>query len=324
MKTKIISIIAILFFSITIAQTKTHGGKVKIKNTPTAAATDEVVAIQPNGLIVNTGIPVSGLGGGAASLQAVTDVGSTTTNNISSQGRSSVGTRLGGTLVITEGDFDNVYTSFKTTLDIDGEFFNVNGDFYTPNVRVGTPTGIDGRISSALLTLDRDYQLPDKPGTFAMLSDTGVGSLFGYNETGTPSLGTLIVELGDVGGVGNGVLLTLNDDQERVFVNGDFQINEGWNIIMPDISSVFRTTFTTNFSTLTADNIVRTPTENGTIALVENIAITNVNGIGQLTPIGKSTIVTPVVGMIFMDSEESNKIKIYNGTAWVEMSTVLD
>lgn len=61
MKKQILSIIAVLIITFGYSQTKTFTSKVKITNTPVAAAVDTVLAIDTDGLIKKTLIPISSL-----------------------------------------------------------------------------------------------------------------------------------------------------------------------------------------------------------------------------------------------------------------------
>jgi len=48
------------------------------------------------------------------------------------------------------------------------------------------------------------------------------------------------------------------------------------------------------------------------------------NGATQLHPVSKLTITSPQVGMLIIDSDENNKLKFYDGTAWQEVSFIAD
>lgn len=81
MKKAILFLMVLFTFSTTIAQTKTYRSRVKIKKTPDASATDTILAIKSNGLIVKTDIAVGNAGTGFEAFQnGLRIVGSTTTD----------------------------------------------------------------------------------------------------------------------------------------------------------------------------------------------------------------------------------------------------
>ena len=74
---------ALLLMSLSFSQTR-KVGRLKVTKTPTASSTDEILAIQPNGLLVNTNIQIGNIGNNDY-LNAVTESGDILTFSVQNQ-----------------------------------------------------------------------------------------------------------------------------------------------------------------------------------------------------------------------------------------------
>ncbi|MBB3125276.1 hypothetical protein FHS04_002820 [Mesoflavibacter sabulilitoris] len=132
-------------------------------------------------------------------------------NNLGLQGYYETGTRSGGDLIVTLGDYDSSYTDFKAVIDIDQEWFYTN---YTigGSLGVGNPeTDFIGAIHQNLLTQNQSYELPNETGVIALKESTNLQAVSDIGNSTTNEL-----ELN--GGINlNGSTITLSD------IDGDVQ-----------------------------------------------------------------------------------------------------
>ena len=121
------------------------------------------------------------------------------------QGYHETGTRAGGDLIVSIGDFDSSYTNFKAIIDIDQELFysnfTVGGSLGVGNYQLGNI----GRINNNNLTQNRSYELPNENGTIALKENQNLQSISDIGNSTTNEL-----ELN--GGINlNGSTITLSD-----------------------------------------------------------------------------------------------------------------
>lgn len=108
------------------------------------------------------------------------------------------GTRAGGDLIITLGDYDNTDTTFKVDVNTEDAWLQVydSGEYFTKMLTNGFQwyNGVaEAILSNTNLTSDRTFELPDASGTIALISDVGI-PLEG-TEVGSPVTGD--IEIGD-------------------------------------------------------------------------------------------------------------------------------
>lgn len=144
------------------------------------------------------------------------------------------GTRVGGDLFLTLGDYDSSNNGTKIEIDDDGEEVNIysNGGV---NI-IGSPLvaqngfvfrsfgGGNITMNTSGLTLNRSVNWQDKNGTVAYIDD-----IEKYNEWATYS-GTreeeLLVVIGDYDDMNNSTKITLDDDNSAIsFQCGEMRLN---------------------------------------------------------------------------------------------------
>jgi len=98
---KLVVLLVLLISTVSYGQLKRFNGRVEIKNTPAAVATDTLVAINAAGEVRNAGIAVGDVGSGGGSTEWA----------------NSTGTRAGADLVVEIGDYDDSANGVSMTID---------------------------------------------------------------------------------------------------------------------------------------------------------------------------------------------------------------
>ena len=120
---------------------------------------------------ISVGNSVPSITGQIPTLDQVLFAGNTSTGNITTQGYTSTGTRLGGDLVVTLGDYDGEGNGTKLIIDDStgvSEFtssLGINGFLQIEQ------SGFKNKLRTPLLTADRVQDYQDKNGIIALLDD---------------------------------------------------------------------------------------------------------------------------------------------------------
>lgn len=168
----------------------------------------------PDRTLVTKEWHVANAGGGVGTLDSVTTAGSITSNNIG------IGDEMtffdvpdGGRVWTLKSDDDfKLLSTNRTISNSASHTFAGNGIFSLIN-----DNNFPGNIVPTALTANRNFNFPDKSGTFALLDDL---TLEGYSETGTRATG-LVSLIGDYDESNNGNHIEINDNLNVVNFNGD-------------------------------------------------------------------------------------------------------
>jgi len=183
-------------------------------------------------------------GGGSATLQDVTDEGNTTTNDI--------GVNRIGINDQAYGDFGYIALSDDVWSLRDGSGI-IRVQFN--NGLISTRNKISGKwsnINNTLLTVDRNYELPNQSGTIALLSDIPAASNPTFQDVTSNGDTTTIdvfvqktneyVKIGDANSGNVGVSITNNDFSEYTdFKNGSISYwdnTNSYSYLLPDNPSL--------------------------------------------------------------------------------------
>jgi hypothetical protein len=173
-------IILVFAFSVN-AQTIKHKRPVKLESVnelPSPTTNEKVLVLD---LTTNeikfvrvSDLPISG--GGSQNFQQVTDVGATTTNNITTQAMTSTGTREGGDLSVVIGDRDADNNAVQLIVNDGGDYIeNISSEFRINSSETLIKNGASlsfqnsgnthkGTINGFTGSSDASYQLPHESG----------------------------------------------------------------------------------------------------------------------------------------------------------------
>lgn len=120
----------------------------------------------------------------------------------SHEGYTESGTRDGGDLLVTLGDYDDSSNGIKIVIDDSGEdiaFLSSNTVTSGNNFRIQSTSGsgVYGTLNTGDLTVNRIFDFPDASGTLALTSDIP-SALNIYSESGTFGGGDAIGTIGDL------------------------------------------------------------------------------------------------------------------------------
>ena len=191
------------------------------------------------------------------------------------EGYDETGTRVGGNLIVTIGDYDDSGVGTKIIINDGDETVKSSVSFFAPNYNM-EDSGFTLGIYPPTLTSDRSQTYQDKDGIIALLSDITVGGNHeGYTDSGTRAGGDLIVTIGDYDDSNEGTRVILDDDDGSVsfyFENAlkhtisiDEAIFEG----AVSINSSFKAILTSTL--LTANRNFSLPDKDGVIATLSDI-----------------------------------------------------
>lgn len=100
-------------------------------------------------------------------LQQICTIGYTTNTNLITQAQRSSGTRVAKTLLVELGDYDDTGNSTKVVINDAAKTVTFNGDMAVKNQL----SSFAAMFGTALLTADRDIEIPNADGTLALVSD---------------------------------------------------------------------------------------------------------------------------------------------------------
>jgi len=248
--------------------------------------------------------------------------------------------RGSGNTRVYHRSLSSLLSSSGQTLSLTGQLLTISGSNGNTITLPPTPGINDVLSQNQDLTDSRNLNL--NGNTFAFLAGTS-NFFINENSAGFNGLSNFSTNVGSLSinsfaGIGSGdgaininssssislnstdlnsTVTILSGGSDIILNSTDFSYTGKVSLLnITDDNKAFRY----NLSTLTADLVFSDPNDIPNKKYVDEITPNSL----QLTPVAKSSIVSPLVGTLIIDSEEGNKLKFYDGTNWQEISFTID